>query len=279
MSIYPCSVCNASIEMHPCHRRKSQHVFCSDKCRKTPFIHKACKTCGKEFVVSAQDATKYCSKECRLLHLRQIHAKGQFPKVEKICAQCHQKYTVRKTMADKQIYCSKKCFYATRTLAKSGKDNHKWKEKVKMTCDECGNNFETYPSRAGRRRYCSKECGTRGNLKRLAAGQRTSIEKAMAAELKKHHIEFDEQVPLFNKFMVDFLLKHHPIVIQCDGAYWHDRESVKGRDKGQDTYLTNAGYTVLRFSDKQINKSIHECIRQIKAAIKNPNQIPLFTKH
>jgi very-short-patch-repair endonuclease len=90
--------------------------------------------------------------------------------------------------------------------------------------------------------------------------------------LKRNHIAHLEQVVMFDKFMVDFLLTDYPIVIQCDGAYWHNRPKVKSRDKGQDAYLVKAGYTVLRFDERQILHSPRECIKSIKSAIKTPSQ-------
>jgi very-short-patch-repair endonuclease len=82
----------------------------------------------------------------------------------------------------------------------------------------------------------------------------------MAKALDKVGIEYQEQVIMFDKFMVDFLLSNHPLVIQCDGIYWHDRPENRWRDKGQNNYLAKCGYTVLRFTDKEINSDIQQCI-------------------
>ena len=92
-----------------------------------------------------------------------------------------------------------------------------------------------------------------------------------------NRINYSEQVILFDKFMVDFLLPSHNIIIQCDGMYWHDRPRARAKDKGQNNYFVKAGYIVLRFTDEQIHKSMGACIATIKKAIQNPQQPALLT--
>lgn len=70
------------------------------------------------------------------------------------------------------------------------------------------------------------------------------------------------------KFMVDFRLTDYPVIIQCDGTYWHDRPRTRSRDRGQDRYLTKAGYIVLRFNDHQILHEVQSCILAIRQAIR-----------
>ena len=98
----------------------------------------------------------------------------------------------------------------------------------------------------------------------------------MANALTGKGIAFSEQVPMFDKFLVDFKLNNYPIIIQRDGDYWHNRPHVRSRDKGQDRYLAKSGYMVLRFDDKQILNNIDGCLSLIKSAIKNPAQSPLM---
>jgi very-short-patch-repair endonuclease len=85
----------------------------------------------------------------------------------------------------------------------------------------------------------------------------------MALCLSQHGIAFKEQELMFNKFVVDFLLTDVPIVIQCDGTYWHNLPNTVRRDKAQNGYLLKCGYSVLRFNDKQIVKHIDECLNLI----------------
>lgn len=279
MPVYPCSICGKQIEMPWAWRKKREHVFCSDKCRWTPFIPKKCIVCGTTFLSAAGSASKakYCSDTCFRAHCRdhEIHKKGKL--VTKRCERCGKEFSVRSSVAKVQRFCSLACAGKTIGENHQGENSPVWKERVTLVCVYCGKEFETFPCRNdGRRKYCCRTHQVLGNLKRLASGARTDIEKTMADALRKNRVPFSEQVVMFDKFMVDFKLTDYPIIIQCDGTYWHDRPNVKTRDKGQDAYLTKAGYVVLRFNETQILKNTKGCIKTIKAAMRNPSQPPLI---
>lgn len=255
-----CTTCGKEIKMPRCHAERVGYKFCSKKCRQTKFIPETCQECGTTFYRTAQSAgSKFCSSKCvtarnKRLQIHKIH--GQ---VTVNCAYCKKEFRIRKTMARVQKYCSQKCFGLDHQGTRVGEENHKWKPKVKVTCLWCGKNFETFPSRKGRKKYCCKSHAILANINRFVGDHRTDIEKIMAVALSDSEIPFDEQVVMFEKFQVDFLLPNK-IVVQCDGIYWHNRPDAIRRDKGQDAYLRKCGYTVLRFTDKQIHKDIQGCI-------------------
>ena len=68
-------------------------------------------------------------------------------------------------------------------------------------------------------------------------------------------VEFNEQVLMFDKFLVDVLLKNISLVIQWDGVYWHSKSKRKALDKSQDRYLNKCGYKVVRITDEQIKNN------------------------
>jgi len=274
MPLYPCSACGKPIDVTESRRKKSVHIFCSDECRWTPFIPKRCVVCGNTFLTTAGHAgkAKYCSHDCFLTHNREGEVHKKAPKITRTCQHCGKQFDVRKSVGKNASYCSKECFHASGKLGGIGPNNPHWKEKVLITCAYCGKEFETVPSRGERKKYCCKKHAVLGNLKRFASGQRTDIESAMADALRKSHIAFNEQVVMFDKFMVDFKLTNYPIIVQCDGVYWHSSPGAKRRDKGQDAYLVKAGYVVLRFTDRQVLHQMPSCIQLIKQTIKNPQQ-------
>ena len=268
-----CQACGKSFEKHHC--KVKQYNFCSRKCMSVDCIPAICEQCGTEYLTNARSyaEAKFCSVDCRNARNRgeQVHKRA--PKIKRICQHCGKQFEVRKSVGKNALYCSKKCFHASGKLTPGrGSDNPKWKPKITVACAYCGKQFETYPSRNGRTKYCCNTHRMLGNLKRFAAGERTDIERAMSTALRKNRIAFDEQVVMFGKFMVDFKLADYPIIVQCDGAYWHNRPDAKRRDKGQDAYLVKAGYIVLRFTDNQLLHQMPSCIQTIKQAIKNPNQ-------
>jgi very-short-patch-repair endonuclease len=268
MAEIPCATCGKLVHIPNCHINRQKYIFCSKECRGILIVSIVCVVCGKTFYSRAQNAgrAKYCSKKCfqRFNRDNETHKKGKLETI--ICQGCGIEFRIRHSVAKTQKYCSKECggIYGSHP---TGIKNHKWKPKIKLICQYCGKQFETFPCRAGRRNYCSKKHATLGNLQRFASGKRTDIEIAMADALKKAKIEFAEQVILFDKFMVDFLLTDRRIVIQCDGLFWHSPKNVQSRDRGQDKYLNKAGYEVLRFTDKEIYRDLSACIEKINNAI------------
>jgi len=211
---------------------------------------------------------KLCSVDCRLARSRrkQIHKNGRL--VRCTCERCGGEYKVRPSVAKVQRFCSQAC--SSKTIAKRfrGENSPVWKKKTAINCAYCSKAIHVQPSRLGRKKYCSVKCRTIGNLQRLAQNPRTDIEIAMAQQLNDLKITYQEQVLFFDKFLVDFFIPSHNLIIQCDGLYWHDRPEAKARDKGQDNYFAKCGYSVLRFTDKQIYKDINECGNKILSTIK-----------
>lgn len=245
-------------------RAKGDHLF-----RVKMIVTKKCQECGRSYKISSQFAysSKFCSTDCRNARNRreQVHKKSV--KATVTCQNCDKPFQVRRGMAKVQKYCSRSCAMSDiHGSQHTGQNNHKWKPKVKVICLYCGKEFETYPSRQGRKHYCCKAHHLLGNISNLMGNHRTDIEVAMAGALKQAGIVFQEQAVMFDKFQVDFLLPNR-VIVQCDGVYWHDRPEARRRDKGQDAYFKKCGYTVLRFTDKQIKNDIHGCISRIKNVV------------
>ena len=276
MPLYPCAICGKMIEKPHAWRKRSKLIFCSDECRNTPFVEKTCQVCGKTFHVTYHCAhgAAYCSNDCHHAEQREKHAAGKYPTVTRVCKACGKSFEVRRSYADKQMFCSRQCWKNTIYRPK-GQSSPKFKGKVTIICAYCGKPFETFPSRANRAKYCCRNHASLANAKRFSGEHRTNLEIAMADALRSAHLQFSEQVPMCDRWIVDFVLAQYPIVIQCDGVYWHDRPKAKSRDRGQDSYLANAGYIVLRFTDKQILHHIAACVRTIKRTIAN-HQLPLI---
>lgn len=271
-----CCACGREFQKFPKDARRGKYHFCSKECLYTPCIPVTCQECGRDFLArgSVRGEIKFCSDECRNARNRREQTYKKSPTITLTCERCGKSFDVRRSVGKVQRYCSQQCSGAAVGERAQGENNVKWKPKVNVTCDYCGKSFDTFPSRVGRRKYCCKDHSVLGNLQRIASGARTNLEIEMADALSRCGIAFDEQVVMFNKFMVDFKLREHAIIVQCDGAYWHARPQVIPRDRGQDRYLAQAGYVVIRFSDKEILEHIDSCLSRIKSAIKT-GQMPL----
>ena len=68
--------------------------------------------------------------------------------------------------------------------------------------------------------------------------------------------------------IADFWLPETNTIVEIDGEYWHNKIEVRERDKRQTKWLEENYYNVLRFTDKEINNNIQQCINKIRAEIR-----------
>lgn len=76
----------------------------------------------------------------------------------------------------------------------------------------------------------------------------------------------------FEKYRVDFFCtyKGHPdepvksVIVECDSQKWHERdESERSYEKERDRFLQKQGYTVFRFTGKQLLKDPIHCAAEV----------------
>lgn len=77
------------------------------------------------------------------------------------------------------------------------------------------------------------------------------------------------QAPVLT-FRVDFLIvakgwqEERKIVVECDGHDFHERTKEQAeRDRSRDRKMTEAGYTVLRFTGREIYRDPIKCAEQV----------------
>jgi very-short-patch-repair endonuclease len=96
----------------------------------------------------------------------------------------------------------------------------------------------------------------------------TDIERKMKKELDCRQISYEHPCKRicirdsegWPKYVVpDFCLLAHPILIECDGDYWHGGLMSQICDKVRDHKLRNIGYKVLRFWGHEILQDVHKC--------------------
>lgn len=109
-------------------------------------IETTCKTCGCTFTTYPSQPRIYCSREC----------KAKDKNVEKTCAHCGKRFTIKKSRADRP-YCSRECAYADKRR-KERISAAKTKERVTVYCKTCGKPIEVLASKAKRKKYCSRSC-------------------------------------------------------------------------------------------------------------------------
>lgn len=98
--------------------------------------------------------------------------------------------------------------------------------------------------------------------KQLRSKRPTDIECIMGLLLKMMDFRFEEQKLFSYKdhtYIADFVLLDIPVVIECDGEYWHQGIVARIRDRVKDHMYKVNGYEVLRFTGKEI----YNCLKVI----------------
>lgn len=97
--------------------------------------------------------------------------------------------------------------------------------------------------------------------------QMTSIERALAEEFDRRGLAYVMHKPLFGRYRPDFVFEDACLIVQADGDYWHKRGSQPHRDRRFNETAQDAGWTVLRFWEHQINKDAAACANAVDEAL------------
>lgn len=226
-----------------------------------------CIGCGKEVEARRpKNKTKYCSLSCYRNGIRPNNKTGKII----ACKNCGKEvYKPLSQLKSKNHFCSKDCA-----------NKYQAKDKIKFICKICGEKFSLSKSKVEQSNptYCSWECrikdkehifknAIKGNVAQQNKKGLNKLELAGQKILKEIGVEFQEQVLMFNKFLVDVLIPSKNIIIQWDGEYWHTKPKRVLLDKSQDAYFKKCGYKVLRITDKEIKNNIKEVYANITRTI------------
>jgi very-short-patch-repair endonuclease len=300
-----CEVCGNHFEKSNTRIKKCTRHFCSTNClyasRAHPIETKNCEYCQKPFETTYSKRTrKYCDIYCAKLHRSQLatvlltceHCGKSFERrrrvmspnnycslkcanlvkkeqvIERACGTCGKTITVHPSLLRDVNYCSKPC------LGKA------LRRRVTCTCKNCGIEFEKtnsdlkYPNGGS---FCSQSCTCIYTLTH-SRSKRTNIELAIEAVLIELGVAYVAQRRIA-KFVCDFYVNAHRLVIECDGIYWHSRPEQKEKDNYKDSWLISRSFKVLRLTDKEILGDIERCKERILEAMKRKGtheQLPLL---
>lgn len=225
-----------------------------------------CIGCSKEIEIRRNPRyIKYCSLKCYRNGNRVNCKTGKI--IE--CVMCGKATYKPKGQLKKANFCSTKCA-----------NEHQSRNKVEFICKICGKKFKWSKSRLTQANptYCCMDCRNKDKEHLINCGLTSTIRQQNKKGLNKLELsgrkilkeigaEFNEQVLMFNKFLVDVLIKDKPIIIQWDGEYWHNKPKRKKLDISQDAYMTKCGYKVLRITDKEIKNNLKEVYANITRTI------------
>lgn len=100
------------------------------------------------------------------------------------------------------------------------------------------------------------------------------LEEKMYQEMKRRAIEAERQFYVKageENYCLDFgiFCRKGKINVECDGAKYHSSPEALARDRERNNRLISLGWSVLRFSGRQIHRDIPSCFATIKMTIKN----------
>jgi len=100
------------------------------------------------------------------------------------------------------------------------------------------------------------------------------LEEKLYLEMKKKEITAERQfyVKVGGRFYcLDFgiFCKKGNMDVECDGEKYHTLPEALTRDRERNNELTSFGWSVLRFTGKQINHTINDCFTKIERTIGN----------
>ncbi|MCM1545455.1 MAG: endonuclease domain-containing protein [Clostridiales bacterium] len=96
-----------------------------------------------------------------------------------------------------------------------------------------------------------------------------NLRKDMTAEERKLWYDFLKKLPvtiyrqkIFGNYIVDFCCAEFKVIIEVDG-FQHYTEEGESTDKIRDEYFRKLGYTVLRYTNMQINCKVDDVCADI----------------
>lgn len=67
-----------------------------------------------------------------------------------------------------------------------------------------------------------------------------------------------------SRYRVDFLLKDARLVVELDGHDYHSTREQIENDAVRQRYLSRAGYTIIRFTGREINRNPAACVAEVR---------------
>jgi very-short-patch-repair endonuclease len=97
----------------------------------------------------------------------------------------------------------------------------------------------------------------------------TPAENALWARLRQGQlgVHFRRQVPLLDRYIVDFYARSARLVVEVDGGY-HGVPRVQRRDQRRERQLRAAGLTVVRVSNELVLSHVDAAIELVVGALR-----------
>lgn len=211
--------------------------------------------------------TFYCSRECAdKVHSESMKGEGN-PNYE---GSFHGQPFSEKDKEKKQEIARKISQTMVRKGISKGSSNPRWNGGLHTyKCTVCGKTTYKRPyehekiQNEEKSPLCSSSECSIAYMRRFRKVKNTSIEIAMADELRKRNIHYIEQFEIAGRYISDFYLPDYNIIVECDGNYWHSLPEVVERDIRKNKAIEDEGYELYRFWETDINADVKGCVDSI----------------
>jgi len=80
------------------------------------------------------------------------------------------------------------------------------------------------------------------------------------------------------KYCLDFAIfcRDGNVDVECDGDIWHSQPETIVSDNARNNFLTSRGWSILRFSSKDINENMLDCIDKVRYTANNLGGISIM---
>lgn len=205
-----------------------------------------CAICGDPYLMVTGGVRDTCSQKCKSENIARIH-RFLVPITCGVCARSFQ------PTSSQQQFCSAGC----RQAALNSRPRKPVRTALCRICEKpfpCPEKYRR-PNTDGRTRglYCSRECMWTDDdycKRRVARNPVTKLERWLFAVLDADGIRY-EKFATAGRYVPDALLDEYRVIIEVDGVVWHRMRVA--RDQQRDRELAAAGYTVMHFTDLEMN--------------------------
>ncbi|MDQ9090663.1 DUF559 domain-containing protein [Pseudoalteromonas haloplanktis] len=92
----------------------------------------------------------------------------------------------------------------------------------------------------------------------------------LASAIESEHWFGDQEK--HGRFRVDFILKDARLIVELDGHDYHSTKEQLEKDAIRQRYLSRAGYAVIRFTGREINRNPKSCVAEVREIYKERMQ-------
>ncbi len=176
--------------------------------------------------------------------------RSRWKKIE--CLNCRNIFEVRPGWLWRK-YCSQKCAHSDFKLSEEGKRRmvivgHKSGVTRKERGSQKGVNHPMFGKKNPVAALKIIETMQSGKMKRVFNTKPEIEMKKILDELN----EYNKPQKRIHSFMFDFFIPRTHMLIEIDGGYWHNLPKTIERDKQKQEYCEANGYSLFRFSDKNL---------------------------